>query len=76
MFITERSYKERAVMASETTAVRARSAIERDAEELAALIEKGGFWNLAPDWVPRAGYLANPPKSVLRRVETGLRGLL
>ncbi|MBT2541387.1 hypothetical protein J7E99_11865 [Streptomyces sp. ISL-44] len=76
MLLTERSYEERATMASETRAERVLSAVERDAQELAALIEMGGFWNLAPDWVPRAGYLANPPRKILERVETGLRGLL
>lgn len=43
-----------------------------DADELAALIEAGGFWRLAPDWVPRGGY-AGPSRDVLKGVEAGLQ---
>ncbi|WP_369390818.1 hypothetical protein AB5J72_26560 [Streptomyces sp. CG1] len=43
-----------------------------DVAELEALIAAGGFWRLAPDWVPRAGYAA-PTRAVLRDVEAGLR---
>ncbi|MEC4018458.1 hypothetical protein [Streptomyces sp. H27-D2] len=43
-----------------------------DAGELAALIDAGGFWRLAPEWVPRAGY-ATPTPDLLRDVEAGLR---
>ncbi|MFD8969264.1 hypothetical protein ACFV0C_30495 [Streptomyces sp. NPDC059568] len=42
-----------------------------DADELHALIAAGGYWRLAPDWLPRVGY-ALPTRAVLRRVETGL----
>lgn len=42
-----------------------------DADELAALVAAGGYWGLAPDWVPRFGYAA-PTRAVLRLVETGL----
>ncbi|MFJ1600956.1 hypothetical protein [Streptomyces sp. NPDC088261] len=40
--------------------------------ELAALIDAGGFWRLAPEWVPRTGY-AEPTPALLRDVEAGLR---
>ncbi|WP_446039847.1 hypothetical protein [Streptomyces sp. SID1121] len=40
--------------------------------ELAALIDTGGFWRLAPEWVPRTGY-AEPTPALLRDVEAGLR---
>lgn len=42
-----------------------------DAAELEALVRAGGFWRLAPSWLPRAGYTATTP-AVLRDVETGL----
>ncbi|GHE00759.1 hypothetical protein GCM10010339_17400 [Streptomyces alanosinicus] len=46
-----------------------------DVVELEALIAAGGFWRLAPDWVPRTGY-AKPTRALLRAVEDGLkRGL-
>ncbi|MHC0430794.1 hypothetical protein ACX6XY_11470 [Streptomyces sp. O3] len=41
------------------------------AAELYALIEAGGFWRLAPDWVPRGGYVSTP--RVLAAVATRLR---
>ncbi|GBQ02733.1 hypothetical protein SSP531S_41970 [Streptomyces spongiicola] len=40
-------------------------------DELAALIQAGGFWRLAPEWVPRTGY-ASPSRPVLLRVRDGL----
>ncbi|WP_405398473.1 hypothetical protein [Streptomyces microflavus] len=43
-----------------------------DADELAALIEAGGFWRLAPEWLPRTGY-AKPSRAVLKDVEAGLK---
>lgn len=43
-----------------------------EVDELAALIEAGGFWRLAPEWVPRTGY-AEPTRDVLKDVEAGLR---
>ncbi|MEU3917132.1 hypothetical protein [Streptomyces sp. NPDC029004] len=46
-----------------------------DVAELAALIEVGGFWRLAPEWVPRDGY-ATPTPDTLRAVEAGLRRLI
>lgn len=46
-----------------------------DVAELAALIEVGGFWRLAPEWVPRNGY-ADPHTVDLRRVTAGLRRLI
>lgn len=42
-----------------------------DLNELAALIQAGGFWRLAPEWVPRSGY-AEPTRPVLLRVRDGL----
>ncbi|WP_327373477.1 hypothetical protein OG393_05565 [Streptomyces sp. NBC_01216] len=42
-----------------------------DVDELAALIQAGGFWRLAPEWVPRTGY-APPTRPVLLRVHDGL----
>ncbi|MGW4199447.1 hypothetical protein [Streptomyces sp. NPDC004726] len=41
-------------------------------DELVALLRGGGFWRLAPEWVPRGGYAAPTPE-VLRAVEEGLR---
>ncbi|MFI9582378.1 hypothetical protein ACIHCQ_11130 [Streptomyces sp. NPDC052236] len=43
-----------------------------DVDELAALIEAGGFWRFVPDWVPRTGY-AEPTPDILRAVEAELR---
>lgn len=43
-----------------------------DVAELAALIEVGGFWRTAPEWVPRTGY-ADPHTVDLRRVQAALR---
>jgi hypothetical protein len=45
-----------------------------DVAELAALIAAGGFWRLAPEWLPRYGY-AKPTPDTLRAVEAGLRRL-
>ncbi|WP_371800867.1 hypothetical protein OHA38_20300 [Streptomyces sp. NBC_01732] len=42
-----------------------------DADQLAALIDAGGFWRLAPEWLPRSGYVA-PTRDVLKDVEAGL----
>ncbi|ORT57553.1 hypothetical protein [Streptomyces sp. CB03238] len=42
-----------------------------DVDELAALIQAGEFWRLAPEWVPRSGY-APPTRPVLLRVRDGL----
>ncbi|MFE1960926.1 hypothetical protein [Streptomyces sp. NPDC059479] len=42
-----------------------------DADLLCDLIAAGGFWGLAPGWVPRGGYAA-PTRPVLRRLETAL----
>ncbi|KUN00600.1 hypothetical protein AQI95_34405 [Streptomyces yokosukanensis] len=42
-----------------------------DVAELEALIAAGGFWRLAPDWVPRGGY-SMPTLAVLRVAENGL----
>ncbi|WP_330174196.1 hypothetical protein OG875_11950 [Streptomyces sp. NBC_01498] len=44
-----------------------------EVELLHTLVEDGGFWRLAPSWVPRTGY-APPTPAVLRRVAAGLRG--
>ncbi|NDZ81290.1 hypothetical protein G3I19_22705 [Streptomyces sp. SID10853] len=46
---------------------------QRDAEtvQLADLVAAGGFWRLAPAWVPRTGY-APPTKDLLRDVIAGL----
>lgn len=46
-----------------------------DVDKLAALVRAGGFWSLAPEWVPRTGY-AVPTSLVLRDVEAGLRRLI
>ncbi|MEN8653763.1 hypothetical protein ABCR94_24960 [Streptomyces sp. 21So2-11] len=43
-------------------------------EALATLIEAGGFWRLAPEWVPQA--YADPSPDVLNRVGDGLRQLI
>lgn len=43
----------------------------RDADQLAALIEAGGFWRLAQEWVPRTGH-ATPTRQVVKDVEAGL----
>ncbi|WP_405685828.1 hypothetical protein OG204_17125 [Streptomyces sp. NBC_01387] len=42
-----------------------------DAAQLAALVRAGGFWRLAPAWLPRTGY-APLTQDVLREVVTGL----
>ncbi|MEV7678830.1 hypothetical protein AB0O64_09795 [Streptomyces sp. NPDC088341] len=42
-----------------------------DADTLCAFFAAGGFWGLAPDWLPRIGYTLLT-RAVLRRVETGL----
>lgn len=41
--------------------------IYRDADELHTLVRAGGFWGIAPDWVPRGGY-ATPTRLLLNRV--------
>ncbi|MFJ2110949.1 hypothetical protein ACIOEX_03315 [Streptomyces sp. NPDC087850] len=46
-----------------------------DADELHALIAAGGFWRLAPDWVPRTGYTGVPGAEGLRRIADGLLAL-
>jgi hypothetical protein len=46
-------------------------ALDSDVDELAALIEAGGFWRFVPDWVPRTGY-AGPTPDILTAVEAGL----
>ncbi|NEA19184.1 hypothetical protein [Streptomyces halstedii] len=45
-----------------------------DADELHALIAAGGFWRLAPDWVPRTGYTI-PDRHVLGRMALRLLAL-
>jgi hypothetical protein len=40
-------------------------------DELAAPIQAGWFWRLAPEWVPRTGY-APPARPVLLRLRDGL----
>ncbi|WP_030779274.1 hypothetical protein [Streptomyces sp. NRRL S-920] len=47
----------------------------RDVDELHALIKAGGFWRLAPEWVPHTGY-AQSDRQSLSHVEDGLRRLL
>ncbi len=42
-----------------------------EVDKLAALIQAGGFWRLAPEWVPRTGYVP-PTRPVLIRVRDGL----
>lgn len=42
-----------------------------DLAELVALIQAGGFWRLAPEWVPRSGYVM-PTRPVLLAVRDGL----
>lgn len=59
-------------MADPTTQAPATADFDSD---LSALIEAGGFWRLAPEWVPRWGYVP-PTPDVLRGVEAGLRGLI
>lgn len=44
-------------------------------DQLTALIAAGGFWRLAPSWVPRTGYPTPTPR-IMQAVEVGLRGLL
>ncbi|MFD9484270.1 hypothetical protein ACFWBX_09730 [Streptomyces sp. NPDC059991] len=43
-----------------------------DVAELVATIEAGGFWRLAPKWVPRGGYTP-PNHDVLMAALAGLR---
>ncbi|MFD6970598.1 hypothetical protein [Streptomyces sp. NPDC059949] len=64
-------------MASETRARPVQTGPERrnDVEDLANLINAGGFWNMAPEWVPRTGYLANPSKAVLEDIMDALESL-
>lgn len=38
-----------------------------DADQLYELVHTGGFWGLAPDWVPRGDY-ATPTRLLLNRV--------
>lgn len=45
-----------------------------DVDELAALIEAGGFWRLAPEWVPHGPGVTT--RAALQDVEAGLRRLL
>lgn len=42
-----------------------------DAALLAELVEAGGFWRLAPEWVPRGGYVG-PSAPLLLMVRDGL----
>ncbi|MFE7115944.1 hypothetical protein ACFU99_11055 [Streptomyces sp. NPDC057654] len=44
-----------------------------DLAALYKLIQAGGFWRLAPDWVPRT--YAEPTKELADRVRHGLRRL-
>jgi hypothetical protein len=45
----------------------AATTLRNDAEQLYELIRAGGFWGLAPGWVPRGVYAA-PTRGLLRRV--------
>ncbi|MYR90149.1 hypothetical protein GTY41_35890 [Streptomyces sp. SID685] len=45
-----------------------------DVDELAALIKAGGFWRLAPEWLPRGPGVTT--RVALQDVEAGLRRLL
>ncbi|RDG35336.1 hypothetical protein DVH02_25795 [Streptomyces corynorhini] len=45
-----------------------------DADQLYELIRAGGFWRLAPDWVPRTGYTV-PGKGGLHRMADKLLAL-
>ncbi|WP_327236201.1 hypothetical protein OG349_21820 [Streptomyces sp. NBC_01317] len=45
--------------------------VRADEDELAALIEQGGFWRITPDWVP--GEFAPPTRDLVERVALGLR---
>lgn len=42
-----------------------------DVAELEAFASGGGFWRLAPEWVPRMGYVASSP-GLLAAVRDGL----
>ncbi|MEU5160220.1 hypothetical protein AB0G74_11505 [Streptomyces sp. NPDC020875] len=42
--------------------------------QLDALIAAGGYWGLAPDWVPRAGYVRD--RDTLIRALAALRRLV
>ncbi|MEV0265845.1 hypothetical protein AB0I49_31550 [Streptomyces sp. NPDC050617] len=44
---------------------------EGDVEALYELIRAGGFWRIAPDWVPR--HYAEPTRELTERVRHGLR---
>ncbi|SCG00293.1 hypothetical protein GA0115259_106914 [Streptomyces sp. MnatMP-M17] len=65
--MTDSAYREGADTMAGTTTPPATT----DTDFLCALIAAGGYWGLAPDWVPRVGYTV-PAQAVLRRVETGL----
>ncbi|WP_318319425.1 hypothetical protein [Streptomyces sp. ADMS] len=58
-----------------TSTTRPTTSTPDDVAELAELIRVGGFWRLAPTWVPRDGY-ADPHTVDLRRMKTGLRRLI
>ncbi|MEV0266480.1 hypothetical protein AB0I49_34760 [Streptomyces sp. NPDC050617] len=45
----------------------------RDADALYELIQAGGLWRIAPEWVPRT--YAEPTKELADRVRHGLRRL-
>ena len=49
----------------------AATAPSNDADRLYELIRAGGYYGLAPDWVPRGGY-AMPTRLLLNRVALGL----
>ncbi|AZK95701.1 MULTISPECIES: hypothetical protein [Streptomyces] len=46
----------------------------RDPDALADLLTAGGFWGLAPAWVPRAGYVRD--RDTLIRCRAGLVRIL
>lgn len=46
-----------------------------DVRDLAALMDAGGFWRLAPELVPRTGYGESTP-APLRSVEAEHKGRL
>ncbi|MEU8544003.1 hypothetical protein AB0C52_29090 [Streptomyces sp. NPDC048717] len=45
--------------------------VAHDVSKLAALIQAGGVWGLAPDWIPRTGY-APPSRELLLRIRDRL----
>ncbi|MEU7044227.1 hypothetical protein AB0A77_24660 [Streptomyces varsoviensis] len=49
------------------------SELSADVDALYELIQAGGFWRLAPEWVPRV--YAEPTKELADRVRHGLRRL-